>query len=40
MVMEIPETLISTRQVNEDELQAFNKVSVEYFEIYAVFPLF
>lgn len=25
MVMEIPETLISTRQVNEDELQAFNK---------------
>ena len=27
MVMEIPETVISTRQVNEDELQVFNKVS-------------
>lgn len=25
MVMEIPETVISTRQVNEDELQVFNK---------------
>lgn len=37
MVMEIPETVISTRQVNEDELQAFNKVRVEYFEIYVVF---
>ena len=37
MVMEIPETVISTRQVNEDELQAFNKVWVEYFEIYEVF---
>ena len=37
MVMEIPETVISTRQVNEDELQAFNKVRGEYFEIYMVF---
>ena len=28
MVMEIPETVISTRQVNEYELQSFNKVSL------------
>ena len=27
MVMEIPETVISTGQVNEYELQSFNKVS-------------
>lgn len=45
MVMEIPETVICTRQVNEDELQVFNKVSeylslkLEYFEkIQAKFP--
>lgn len=40
MVMEIPETVISTRQVNEDELQSFNKVRDEYFEICAVFGQF
>lgn len=32
MVMEIPETVILTRQVNEYELQSFNKVSLVYFE--------
>ena len=40
MVMEIPETVISTREVNEDELQSFNKVREEHYEICRVFPNF
>ena len=37
--MEIPETVISTRKLNEDELQSFSKVSVEYYVINSVLPV-
>ncbi len=39
MVMEIPETVISTRQVNEYELQSFNKVGLAelYFDIFILY---